>query len=173
MLICVTGPESSGKSTLVQHLSQVLGIENVDEFARGYLEQRNGRYLIEDLDVIALGQLMAVKNAKRGGADIIVTDTYMLVPLIWSMQKFEKVSSTITELFTQNKPDYYFLCKPDLPWTYDPLRENPLNRDELFEVYLKHIEDSGVPYIVVERKGEERMYSAVEKVKQLIEKKIP
>ena len=46
-------------------------------------------------------------------------------------------------------PDYYLLCYPDIPWEYDPQRENPNDRVELFEIYRAKIVSLGVDYQIV------------------------
>jgi nicotinamide riboside kinase len=185
VLICVTGPECSGKTTLKNYLSLNLQIPSVEEFAREYLTKSAGHYTFEDLDVIAQGQLDAMsQNAGREtpvvgdeeksvNKGIVITDTFLLVILIWSLHKYGRVSATVKELYSANQPDFYLLCKPDLTWEYDQLRESQDDRDALFEKYLEHIHLAGIPYYIVEGSGEERMRKALHRVKSLIQKKLP
>ena len=248
MLICVTGPECSGKTTLTNYLASALQISSVDEFARDYLSETDGDYAIEDLDAIAQGQLglvldsgcppspdwmqwlrrepghvirdadnvmldpesgidesgsgqrdpkPGIRNFSSTGQEgseletdsdekvgeeiveshepgheecIVLTDTFLLVILVWSQHRYGKVSDTVQELYSKYQPDIYLLCTPDLPWKHDVLRENEHERDELFEQYLEHIESSGIPYFVVEGLGPERMKRVLSQVQTLIQK---
>ena len=49
--IAITGPESSGKTTLCQALSEHFNIGYIPEFARAYLEKTEGEYNQSDLDL--------------------------------------------------------------------------------------------------------------------------
>ena len=51
--IALTGPESSGKTTLSELLAKHFETDFIPEFAREYLEQTNGRYEKTDLAKIA------------------------------------------------------------------------------------------------------------------------
>ena len=55
--IAVTGPESSGKTTLCTALEEHYQVPHIPEYARTYLEQTQGQYQCSDLDIIAQGQL--------------------------------------------------------------------------------------------------------------------
>ena len=54
--VVLTGPESSGKSTLAQALANFFGCNLVPEFARSYLGALQREYNYEDLAIIARGQ---------------------------------------------------------------------------------------------------------------------
>ena len=54
--IIITGPESSGKTTLAKNLSKSLNLNLVDEYARTFINENNNLYDYEDLLKIAKGQ---------------------------------------------------------------------------------------------------------------------
>ncbi|MBK6665467.1 MAG: AAA family ATPase [Saprospiraceae bacterium] len=56
MKIIITGPESSGKTTLALWIALEYQWCLVPEFAREYLKQNDGKYLEHDLILIALLQ---------------------------------------------------------------------------------------------------------------------
>ena len=72
--IVVIGPESSGKTTLCEKLANHYNAQWVREFARQYLTERKGAYLLEDLDQIAKGQIqqeeLAIQKIKIGRAHV-------------------------------------------------------------------------------------------------------
>ena len=53
------------------------------------------------------------------------------------------------------------LCRPDIPWEPDPLRENPHDRDRLFAVWEREMQALGLPYTIIEGTEEERMRAAM------------
>jgi nicotinamide riboside kinase len=55
--ITITGPESSGKTTLAQKLAQTFDTLWVPEYAREYIDQLDRPYLEADLLEIARGQV--------------------------------------------------------------------------------------------------------------------
>ena len=85
--ISIVGPESSGKSTLALSLSQALGCNYCDEYAREYLEKKSN-YNIYDLEIIAKKQKKKIEEGIRGGGDYIITDTCVLDIELWSKIKF-------------------------------------------------------------------------------------
>ena len=132
--IAFTGPESSGKTTISKALSDELQGIWVEEYAREYLQSKLS-YNQADLDIITQGQL----EKWQVKADLLVADTEMTVIKIWSEYRYKSCSPMIEEAYRNQKFNHYFLCKPDIPWEYDPLRENPSNRDELFELYQSEL----------------------------------
>lgn len=140
--IAFTGPESSGKTTLAVWLSSFLELPIAEEYARTYLVDQI-EYRQEDLDIMARKQVELWPN--HG----LIADTEMHVFQIWSQVKYAEVSPMIRELLKAQQFDHYFLCAPDIPWEADPLRENPLNRDMLFGLYLDQLEKYGRSYTVL------------------------
>ncbi len=151
----ITGPESSGKTTLAIALAEQYAGIFMPEFARGYLEQKNGVYSREDLDRIAEKQLALWEEVSA--ENLLFCDTEMLVLKIWSEFKYGRCSAFILEAFGNQQFEHYFLCRPDIEWEEDPLRENPENREELFERYLTELKKQGLPFTIVEGNLENRI----------------
>lgn len=155
MRFAVTGPESSGKTTLAKELAFRNSGAWIPEFAREYLESLPSSYTIDDLDKIAKGQLdLWEKSTNR---TLIFFDTEMLVMKIWSEFKYNSCSPFILSSLKNQSFDHYFLCRPDIEWEEDPLREHPEKREELFELYLKELINSKLPFTIVEGNLENRI----------------
>ena len=60
---------------------------------------------------------------------------------------------------------YYILCDPKIPWQQDRLRENPHNRDELFDMYIKKLTDYKLNYSVVSGRPQERLRQTLDRFK--------
>ncbi len=155
----LTGPESSGKTWLSERLSEVLQGTLVKEFAREYLEDTGGAYLEKDIDIFAREQKKRMDRASQESS-LVIADTGPLVLKVWSEVRFDRASTFIEEWWSSNEY-YYLLCSPDLEWEFDPLRENPDNRDELFMKYYLCLESSKKDFVVIEGK-EGRLTAALQ-----------
>lgn len=175
--IVFTGPESSGKTTLAQTFALKNKATFVAEYAREYLANKTN-YTQPDLVEIAKGQqklidLAAEKNhlhnppylsdrQTQGGNKWVVCDTDLLTIKIWSEFKYGNCDDYITSTLIKNLPNLYVLCKPDFPWQDDPLRENPNDREELYNIYLTEIKKLNIPYIEVGGSVTERLDALME-----------
>lgn len=163
--IAITGPESSGKTTLAKALSEHYNISFVPEFARTYLEKTEGKYKQLDLDIIAQGQLKSLISAEDS---IVISDTDFSVLEIWSQYKYKNTSELINKLVQKELFDLHILCSPDIPWEADLLRENPNSRDLLFELYSKSLNSNNKNFIVVNGSAKNRLEKSIQAVDPLI-----
>ena len=159
--IIVTGAESSGKTTICKGLSNYYNIPFSEEYSRIYLNTLQRNYNQADLLEIAKGQL----KSNQGNQ---ICDTDLITIKIWSNYKYGNCNNWILEQIEKQKTEnrFYLLCKPDIPWKSDPLRENPTNREELFEIYKEEIEKLKHNYSIIE--GEERIENSISKISSLI-----
>ena len=96
----------------------------------------------------------------------MVTD--LITIKIWSDYKYNSCDDWILKQIEKQKSEnrLYLLCKPDISWREDPLRENPTNREELFEIYKEELEKLKHNYSIIE--GEERIKNSISKISSLI-----
>ena len=160
--IVITGPESTGKSTLSKQLANHFKVAMVEEYARTYLQNLTKNYIQQDLTEIAKGQIAIEDKALEIDSKFIFYDTSLEVIKIWSEFKYKSCDSFITKSLQQRQPDLYLLMKPDVPWEPDPLRENPTNRQELFGLYKNELVTSKVPFYEISGNGKERLTKAIE-----------
>ncbi|MCH8546450.1 MAG: ATP-binding protein [Cryomorphaceae bacterium] len=154
--ICVTGPESTGKSTLTRMLANRFSVKSASEYARVYLSGKNS-YGYSDLLLIAIGQQEVISQVQSEAKDLFFSDTDLLTIVIWSKYRYGKVDVNVHRMWKENLPNKYLLCAVDIPWEDDPLREHPQKRDEIFQIYEKLIKSSGVPYELV--KGDRQVFA--------------
>jgi len=136
--ILITGPESCGKTTLAESLSQAFQYHVIEDYSRIYLEQHGPSYDEKDIANMAKEHESIVQQSTDQN---IILDSYLLNYKIWSEYKYLQCAPEILLALEQFKPDITLLCKPDLAWDYDPLRESPLVRDELFCLFRLEIEN--------------------------------
>ena len=134
MQYIITGPECSGKTTLAKALSKRWQIPWLPEYARTYLETLQRPYTENDLIHIARGQWQQEEYYIRQNKPFIC-DTSIEVIKIWAQVKYGYVHPEIEAMSEKNQASYYFLCGIDIPWEYDPLRENAHNRHLLYNLY--------------------------------------
>lgn len=136
------------------------------EYARYYLDSNGPSYRQHDLIKIARGQQQSI-NYLMSKQDLVISDTDLLTIKIWSEYKFGNCDSFITDTLHDNLPDLYLLCSPDIPWTYDALRENPDEREELNEIYVKELVKLKVPFITISGSESQRFKTALKAVEKL------
>lgn len=151
--IVITGPESTGKTTLAKQLAQELGTVWVPEFARYYLEQTGPEYRYEHLSLMLEGQRALELSLDHYTP--IIHDTDWLTYYIWGMDKFDTFEPWWVPRDLYNR--YYLVCYPDLPWQHDPLREDRDRLFELFEKYLLALQKFQLEYHIIKGKDGERI----------------
>lgn len=165
--ISITGPESTGKSWLAQHLAEHYQTQWVSEFARQYLEDIGRTYTYEDILEIAEKQFQ-LENIAAENTELLFCDTDFCVTSIWCNVKYGKCHDWITARLVENHYALYLLCDIDLPWQYDPMREHPEMRSELFGMYKNLLEDHKFNYRVVSGNGEERLQNGIRLVDEFL-----
>lgn len=173
--IGITGPESSGKSTLAGFLANKYKATLVLEYAREYfdaLKLEKGSYKYVLSDVISIAKEQFQRNNQNYETDVIVCDTEMTVIKVWVETKFGRCPSEIDKLFKTQKFDIILLCKPDIDWEFDPLREDATTRNELYEKYKKTLEFSSIPFKIVSGRDEKRETEALKQVENYIYNKV-
>lgn len=165
--IAIVGPESSGKSTLAADLAEHFEVPYVEEFAREYLENLDRPYTESDLIEIAKGQIELKAKLQAVGHSIIISDTSLLVIKIWSEVKYGRCDEWIISATSEEAFDLYFLCYPDIPWEYDPLRENPNDRLSLYQRYEKALQNNDAKYQIIRGLKSERMKIALDSIEKL------
>ncbi|MEE4260976.1 MAG: ATP-binding protein [Bacteroidales bacterium] len=159
--ISITGPESTGKSELAANLARHYKTVYVPEYSREYLKDIGTDYSLEDVLKIAQGQLASEMKYLDMTNQYLFCDTDMLVAKIWCREVYKKVPEWIERMLVEHPYDLYLLCYPDLEWQPDVLRENPENREYLFEQFVKELEHYNFNYRVVKGQDSERLKNAI------------
>lgn len=166
--IVVTGPESSGKTTLSAALAKHYATVWVPEQSRPFLDTLGRGYVEDDLRAIGEQQLRAEDEIEEAlellRTPLMFCDTDLITIRIWGEEKYGKADPWVKEVTEQRSYELWLLCAPDMPWEPDPLRENPHDRDRLFAVYESTLQALGKSYLVMRGKLEERMAAAVEAI---------
>lgn len=163
--IVVTGPESSGKTTLSRALADHYDCPWVPEYARHYLEAHGPHYEEADLRRIAQGQYLWERYAAAQARRLVISDTSMMVLHVWAQYRYGRVDPWIVEQLHSQDYHLYLLCAPDIPWKADTLRENPHDRHELLAIYEEELRQLGVPFVRIQGVDpEDRLRQAIRAV---------
>jgi len=168
--IVVIGPESTGKSTLCEQLAEHYKTEWVPEFARKYLLDLGRPYNYDDLLIIARGQLEQEDRICASlKSSLLFIDTDMYVMKVWCEFVFGKCHSFILNEIVNRKYDAYLLCKTDLPWVADELREYPdlESRERLYHMYRDLMINQHTAWAEIRGDYHQRFNLAVETVTRM------
>ncbi len=166
--IAVTGPESTGKSTIAENLAQHYKTVWVPEYARTYIGSLNRPYTLNDIEEIAKGQRTLEKEAEKKAGGLLISDTDMLVLKIWSEHAFGKCPALIQELLAEQTFNLYLLMGVDMPWEPDPQREHPHLRQFFHEWYRRELETRQAHFTQVSGSYEERFRQACQQIDALL-----
>ena len=160
--IVVTGPESTGKTTLAKQLAKALHTLWVPEYARQYIDNLDSPYQENDLLEIAKGQLKSEQEYSEKGHEYLICDTDLITLKIWSEFKYGRCHDFILEAIKHRKYDLYFLAGTDIPWEEDSQRENPEDRQELYNLYKKELTSYGKSFFELKGTEQERLIGSLE-----------
>lgn len=170
--IVITGPESSGKTTLARELAEHYRTAWVREMARSYLEVKAEPGYVED-DLLNIARLQVwtedafAAKVVNDDPSYLFCDTDLITIRIWGEEKFGRSDPWIVEQTGSRHYDLWLLCAPDMPWEPDPLRENAHDRDRLFAVYERTLQQLRKPYVIMHGPHEQRMHAAMRAIDDL------
>jgi len=166
--VAITGPESTGKSMMAGQLADHYTTVWVPEYARLHLLKLNRPYNYDDVLEIAKKQLATEKVFDSLAKKVLFSDTDLLVTKIWCEDKFEKCHPWILDNLKKQHFDLYLLMDIDLPWEYDPMREDENRRKFLFDWYQKELEEYNCNYRIISGRDELRLKNAIREVDKLV-----
>lgn len=170
--LILTGPESTGKSTLASALADRLDALIVGEYLRDYFEAHNG-VTQNDCIPIAAGQwqreLDAAQQAERLGKALIC-DCDIVSSLVYNRHYYKDGDPDLTkawDAWAQSHmaeltrapftPRLYLLCGTDWPWVDDGQRDAPHLRQDFYAAFKTCLEAYQLPYLELQGGLEERL----------------
>jgi HTH-type transcriptional repressor of NAD biosynthesis genes len=166
--VCIFGPESTGKSTLSKNLAKHYQTSFVPEYARVYLEEKNGEVFYDDMEYIAQGQKSSEKALIKKANKIIFSDTDILTTYIWSEFLFNKCEKWIFEESKKLNYDLYLLTDVDVPWVKDIVRYLPNERISFMGKCEYELKKRNFPYKKISGSWDNRFESACLEVDKLL-----
>lgn len=169
-VICVYGPESTGKSTLTKQLAEHYHAPYVEEYAKQVIDSKNGDICYDDMETIVKGHFNAVEDARQQNTPLLFVDTDAIISKLWSNELFGRESPVIEEYIGRQHFDYYLLLDVDLPWVDDIHRYRPKERETFFRKCEEQLVARGISHAVIRGKGKQRLTNAIACVDALFQK---
>ena len=119
--ICLTGVESTGKSTLSKQLAQRFGAALMPEYGRSWAEMLGTDFSTEVLREIAIGHLAARAEIEAANPALIIEDTDIVMTSAWAAMLHGRRDPMLTAI--KADADLYLLFSPDTPWVDDGTRQ--------------------------------------------------
>ncbi|MDB5283175.1 MAG: metabolism ATPase/kinaselike protein [Bacteroidota bacterium] len=160
--ISITGPESTGKTELSEHLAAHYKTVFVPDYSRTYIEKLDRKYNHSDVLQIAKGIIEQENSMIHFAHHILFSDNDLVNIKIWLQYYKWHVPDWLEHEIIKRKYDLYLVCDIDIPWVSDNQRANPTDRLELFNAFVEALTSIGANIKYVRGKGEKRLTSAIE-----------
>jgi nicotinamide riboside kinase len=149
--ICLTGPESTGKTEIAERAARELGVAITVEYARVYAEERGNELTAADVEPIARGE-MAILDG-----DAVLLDTDLLSTVVYARHYYGSCPQWIEEEARRRKADLYLLLDTDVAWEPDAARDaGGEEREDLFDAFRAALDEFGTQWQIVSGTAEER-----------------
>jgi NadR type nicotinamide-nucleotide adenylyltransferase len=166
--IVITGPESTGKTTLAKQLAKLFNGQYLPEFAREYVENLPHHYTYEDVETIANAQVEQYLATKSSSDRLFFFDTWLIITKVWFNWVFSRTPEWLDDQIRNCPIDLFLLCRPDLPWEADPVRENGgENRLKLFDQYRNELNQYGFKFVEIGGRDEVRLQCAIDAINNI------
>ena len=138
-VVVLTGPESSGKSTLSKALAERFNAPLVGEYVREFIEEQQRDTCYSDISTIAKQQLQRELEFRLKRPPLLLLDTHLLSNKLWSEVLFDKSPSWLEIALQEQHYDLIGLLSPHgLPWQADGQRCQPeLSERQYFHQQLE------------------------------------
>lgn len=166
-IICLHGPESTGKSTLSALLAAHFDTLWVPEYGRVHCEL--GGFDLNAADLVTIGRTQsAMTRAALPHCDRrLIVDTDALTTAAWSLMLLGHVPDGVTEAMP--RPHLYLLTDIDVPWEDDGTRyfPDPADRRRFMAACERVLDEAGARVVRLSGPVESRLAEAVAAIEAL------
>mgnify|MGYP003343618616 CR=1 FL=1 len=165
--VVLTGPESTGKTTLAAAIAAAHGTPWLPEAARVYAERRGlagDDLTAADIDPIARLAMEAEDAALAARPRILVLDTDLISTVVYARHYYDDAPAWLAAEAMRRRGDLYLLCETDLPWAPDGIRDRPYDRATLMAMFEAAMEEFGATTRRVTGSGPARLDAALRAV---------
>ena len=159
--IVLTGPESTGKSTLARALSVELHAPGIPEASRLLAEAMAPEALsAATVEPIAWLTMRMADEALALAPAFAVFDTDLVSTVVYARHYYGTCPEWIVEEARRRRAECYLLCLPDLPWVADGVRDQPAARETLLASFRSTLHEIGADAVEISGVGEARLNAA-------------
>lgn len=164
VLICLYGPESTGKSEMAKKLAVHYKTDFVPEVARELINSNN--FNTDDIIEIGRAQTERVTEKMKSANKILFCDTDLITTQIYSRYYLNIVPPVLYQLEETVKYDHYFLFDIDVPWVADHLRDLGDKRNAMFKIFRNELQKRNIPFTLVQGNWVQREEIIVKTLKE-------
>ena len=147
--ICITGPESCGKTTMSKWLANKLEGRWVHEWARPYLEEVGPELNDHVMHNIVLGQYAAMTSAPKALFNVLDTDLSATV-MYYDIGGFKKPKLLLDKFKETSDNTFYVVMNDNIPFEPDPLRYGGDARESKMDAWVEFYRKRKLPYHVMQ-----------------------
>jgi HTH-type transcriptional repressor of NAD biosynthesis genes len=181
------GPESTGKTTLCQILSQKYSTPWVKEACRTMAEEKindinpnidasniNFNFTLDDFIMMANRQNFEEKELEKMAKNILICDNDSFAISIWCERYLGKYYEEIYDIYKNavnlnNDDKIYILTKPNVPFVQDGLRDGEHIRDWMFDRFCEELKNKNMKYHIIDNSNyNKRLEKAIEIIERYI-----
>lgn len=162
--IVLTGPESTGKSTLTKQLADHFRASYTTEVLR---EFANKKPRIEQADMPIIAKLQLEAEQKATG-NLVFLDTNIVTLFIYHQYYFNSNPEWFLPLYNSQSYLHYLLLDTSIEWEYDVQRDSPQAREFLFTTFKNTLDQLNVSYSLITGTGSQRLTQAIHCTKKAL-----
>lgn len=147
--VCLTGAESTGKSTAAPRLAARFGGVVMPEYGRTWAEANGATFTRADLLAIAAGHIAMRLSIEGGAPAVVIEDTDIVTTAVWSELLFGSPDPALRAI--RATADLYLLYDADTPWVDDGTRRfgEPARRAEFQKALCREFARRGITPITI------------------------
>jgi HTH-type transcriptional regulator, transcriptional repressor of NAD biosynthesis genes len=165
--ICFYGPESTGKTVLVEKLAEIYQTEFVPEVARELISSND--FTAEDIIKIGHAQLARIEEKIKTANRVLFCDTDVITTQLYSRHYLGSIPEVLYELERKMHYDLYFLMDIDVPWVADGMRDLGNERQKMFAKFRQALVMRNLPFILVQGSYDQREETVVQEINRLLD----
>ena len=174
------GPESTGKTTLCQFLSNKYSTPWVSEMCRIVAEEKtsninpdinakdiNFNFILDDFINMANRQNYEENLLTQKANKILICDNDSFALTVWCERYLGKYYNEIYDIYKradylENEKKIYILTKPNVPFIQDGLRDGEHIRDWMYNKFLEEFNNKNIKYYIIDSPNyDERLSQAI------------
>jgi HTH-type transcriptional repressor of NAD biosynthesis genes len=170
------GPESSGKTTLCQFISNKYSTHSVPEMCRIFAEEKilfinpnisasnlNFNFILDDFINMANCQNHEENLLTQKANKILICDNDSFALSIWCERYLGKYYNEIYDIYKkadylENEKKIYILTKPNVPFIQDGLRDGEHIRDWMYNRFLEEFKNKNIKYYIIDSPNYDERY---------------